>query len=96
VFNWAIWPDFTEIPSPQAPFMRFSELALGRPEVLGARRIAPVAAVHTVPAVGYHLDSGNGSLVFSGDTGVNEGLWKTVNAISNLKYLVIETAFSNK
>ena len=49
-----------------------------------------------MPAVGYHLDSGAGSLVFTGDTGPNDALWKLVNRIQNLKYLIIETAFSNK
>ena len=49
-----------------------------------------------MPAVGYHLDSGNGSLVFTGDTGPNDTLWKVVNRIRNLKTLIIETAFSNK
>jgi ribonuclease BN (tRNA processing enzyme) len=53
-------------------------------------------AVHTVPAVGYQLDSGKGSLVFTGDTGPNDALWAAVNRIENLRYLIIETAFSDK
>jgi len=96
LFNWAIWPDFSEIPSAEAPFMRYSEVELGRSVRIGARVVTPLPAVHTVPAVGYHLDSGSGSLVFSGDTGPNDALWDAVNAIENLKVLIIETAFSNK
>jgi ribonuclease BN (tRNA processing enzyme) len=49
-----------------------------------------------VPAVGYLLDSGKGSFIFSGDTAANDALWEVVNRTRNLKYLVIETAFSNK
>jgi ribonuclease BN (tRNA processing enzyme) len=49
-----------------------------------------------VPAVGYHLDSGRESLVFTGDTTTNDPLWAAVNKISNLKYLIIETAFCNR
>jgi ribonuclease BN (tRNA processing enzyme) len=96
LFNWAIWPDFTEIPSAEAPFLRYEELELGDSLELGGRRITAIPARHTVPAVGYHLDSGAASLVFTGDTGPNEALWKVVNRIANLKYLIIETAFSNK
>jgi ribonuclease BN (tRNA processing enzyme) len=96
LFNWAIWPDFTEIPSPEAPFLRYEELELGGSLELAGRRITAIPARHTVPAVGYHLDSGAASLVFTGDTGPNEALWKVVNRIANLKYLIIETAFSNK
>jgi ribonuclease BN (tRNA processing enzyme) len=96
LFNWAIWPDFTEIPTPQAPFLRYREIALGEPTRLAARTITPIPARHTVPAVGYHLDSGAASLVFTGDTAPNDSLWHVVNRIANLKFLIIETAFSNK
>jgi len=96
LFNWSIWPDFTEIPSAEAPFMRYEEVELGRTVTLDGRSFTPLPAVHTVPAIGYQLDSGGGSLVFTGDTGPNDELWKVVNRISNLKILIIETAFSNK
>src|SRR5688500_19443078 len=63
--------------------------------MLSARKITAIPALHTVPAVGYHLDSGAASLVFTGDTGPNDALWRVVNRIANLQYLIIETAFSN-
>jgi ribonuclease BN (tRNA processing enzyme) len=96
VFNWAIWPDFSEIPSAEAPFLCYEEIRVGRPVTLGERTITAIPALHTVPAVGYHLDSGAASLVFTGDTGPNDALWRVVNRIANLKFLIIETAFSNK
>jgi Cft2 family RNA processing exonuclease len=96
LFNWAIWPDFTEIPTPEAPFLRYQELEMGQAVSLAGREITAIPARHTVPAVGYHLDSGEGSLVFTGDTGANDALWRVVNRIGNLKFLIIETAFSNK
>jgi ribonuclease BN (tRNA processing enzyme) len=96
LFNWAIWPDFAEIPSAEAPFMRYREIEVGQPLKLGGRSIVALPARHTVPAVGYHLDSGSASLVFTGDTAPNDALWRIVNRIANLKFLIIETAFSNK
>jgi ribonuclease BN (tRNA processing enzyme) len=96
LFNWAIWPDFAEIPTPEAPFLRYEEIEVGTTVELDGRRITPLPAKHTVPAVGYHLDSGAASLVFTGDTGPNDALWRAVNRIANLRYLIIETAFSNK
>jgi len=96
LLNWSIWPDFTEIPTPEAPFMRYEEIEVGRSVTIDGREFTVLPAIHAVPAVGYHLDSGQGSLVFSGDTGPNDELWKIVNRISNLKFLIIETAFSNK
>jgi len=96
VFNWAVWPDFTEIPSKDKPFLRLSPLAPGKTVALDGRAITPLPANHTVPAVGYRIDSGQASLAFSGDTTVCDALWKAVNKIRNLRYLIIETAFSNR
>lgn len=96
VFNWVVWPDFSQIPSPQQPSMVYRPLEPNRPLLLDGRRITALPANHTVPAVGYHLDSGTGSLVFSGDTGPCPELWTKINAIANLKILIIETAFPNR
>jgi ribonuclease BN (tRNA processing enzyme) len=95
VFNWKIWPDFSEIPNAQQPSMRYQSIELGETVVLNGRRITTLPANHVVPAVGYQLDSGKASLVFTGDTTTNNALWKVVNKIENLRYLLIETAFSN-
>lgn len=96
IFNWAVWPDFTEIPNPENPFMQFHMIRQGEPIEIAGRKIVALPANHTVPAVGYQIDSGKGSLVFTGDTTVCPELWKVVNKIRNLRYLIIETAFSNR
>ena len=96
LFNWEIWPDFTVIPTPEQPFLRYQEVAVGKVIALDGRKITVLPAVHTVPAVGYQLDSGKASLVFTGDTGPNDALWEVVNRIGNLRYLIIETAYSDK
>jgi len=95
IFNWKIWPDFSEIPSARQPYMRYQAIELGETTDLNGRKITSIPANHVVPAVGYQLDSGEASLVFSGDTTSNDGLWNVVNKINNLRYLIIETAFSN-
>ncbi|HUY03466.1 MAG TPA: 3',5'-cyclic-nucleotide phosphodiesterase [Rhodocyclaceae bacterium] len=95
IFNWAIWPDFTTIPSEQ-PFVCFREIRLGQTVTLGSRAIAALPANHSVPAVGYHLDSGSASLAYTGDTSVCAEFWQEVNKISKLRYLIVETAFPNR
>ena len=95
IFNWNIWPDFTRIPSVENPYLRFESVSVGTTITLGARRFTVLPAEHTVPAVGYHLDSGSGSLVFTGDTIGTQEFWDVVNRIENLRYLIIETAFCN-
>jgi ribonuclease BN (tRNA processing enzyme) len=96
LFNWDVWPDFTVIPTPDEPWLRYREIEVGQVIELNGRKITVLPADHTVPAVGYVLDSGRGSLVFTGDTGPNDALWREVNALDNLKFLIIETAFSDK
>lgn len=96
LFNWSIWPDFTQLPTVDKPFMRFEPIQIGQEIDIKGRRITALPANHVVPAVGFHLDSGKASLVFSGDTTTNDALWKLVNKINNLKYLIIETAFCNR
>jgi ribonuclease BN (tRNA processing enzyme) len=96
IFNWAVWPDFTEIPTREAPSLRYQTIEVGKPVTLDGRSFTALPANHTVPAVGYHLDSGRSSLVYSGDTTANDELWQIVNKIGNLRYLIIETAFSNR
>lgn len=95
IFNWAIWPDFTTIPDSANPYMRFETMEVGDTARLNGRKITMLPARHTVPAVGFQLDSGQGSLVFTGDTTVNDEFWRVVNTIPQLRYLIVETAFSN-
>jgi Cft2 family RNA processing exonuclease len=96
IFNWSIWPDFSQIPTPGNPFMQYQALELGQTIEVKGRKITTLPANHVVPAVGYQVDSGRESLVFTGDTTTNDPLWKIVNKIANLRYLVIETAFCDR
>jgi len=96
LFNWKLWPDFAQIPDAQNPMLRYELIAVGGTVALNGRRITPLPANHVVPAVGYHLDSGRAGLVFTGDTTCNDALWVIVNQIANLKFLIIETALSDR
>ncbi|HXF67798.1 MAG TPA: 3',5'-cyclic-nucleotide phosphodiesterase [Burkholderiales bacterium] len=96
LFNWKLWPDFTQIPDARNPVLRYQTVTLGGTVALDGRRITPLPANHVVPAVGYWLDSGRASLVFTGDTTSNDELWVEVNRIPNLKYLIVETALPDR
>ena len=96
IFNWSIWPDFSSLPNAEQPRLRFEPITPGATVCLGERRITALPVNHTVPAVGYCLDSGAASLVFSGDTGPCAAFWQAVNRVPNLRYLLIECAFSDQ
>ena len=96
IFNWVIWPDFTEIPHYERPWMVFEPLSIGSVVSLGGRFVRSLPANHTVPAVAFHVYTDHASLVFSGDTAPNDEFWQVVNSVHNLRYLIIETAFPNR
>jgi len=66
---------------------------MGETVEVGGRKLTPLPVNHVVPAIGFRIDSGNASLVFSGDTTTCDALWEAVNRIPNLRYLIVETAF---
>ena len=95
IFNWHIWPDFNAIPNAAFPLLAYHEMKIGDNFRIHQKTITALPANHVVPAVGYQIDSGASSLVFTGDTAGGTDFCEAVNKIANLKYLIIETAFSN-
>ncbi len=98
LFNGVIWPDFTQLPSAEAPVLAFAPFAVGQVLAIGRHRIEVLTASHTVPAVGFAVladSDANGAWVFTGDTGPNPALWQRLRSLP-LAHLVIETAFSDE
>jgi ribonuclease BN (tRNA processing enzyme) len=97
IFNGVIWPDFTRLPSPEHPLLKFEPFTIGQTLPLNGRRIEVLPAEHTVPAVGFAVSaegSDRGAWVFTGDTGPNPALWRRLTGM-RIAHLVIETAFSD-
>lgn len=95
IFNGTIWPDFSRIPSADNPFLVFEPLQQGDVIDVSGHRIEVLPAAHTVPAVGYAVDTPAGHWVFTGDTCSNPAFWDRVNQLT-MAMLVIETAFSER
>lgn len=96
IFNWQIWPDFTCLPSEEAPVLRFQEMQPGTSVRVGNRSIEMIAVNHAVPAAGYRVQNGVGSFAFSGDTTSNEGFWEALNRHDTLDLLIVESAFPDQ
>ena len=97
IFNWTIWPDFSKLPSPENGLLNFSEIRLNEPLSLeGRHRITPFPVLHTVPAVGYAIETERGCFVFSGDTYATDLLWNFLNTLPRLDKLMIEVAFPDE
>jgi len=96
VFNWQLWPDFTELPSKESPVLKFIEMQPGEDVVLGGRRIEMIEVNHTVPAAAYLVESSDKAVAYSGDTTTNDSLWQRLNQLAALDFMIIETAFGEE
>ncbi len=103
IFNGVIWPDFTRLPSAEAPVLELVSFEVGEVLALNGKRIEVLSASHTVPAVGFGVecaaptspDQPRGWWVYTGDTGPNPLLWERLRRM-RVAHLIIETAFSNE
>jgi cAMP phosphodiesterase len=96
LFNDATWPDFTRLPSRQAPILELHPLpAAGACEIAGLT-VRWTRTAHPVHAVGYCLQSPAAGFLFSGDTTVTEELWTLAGDCPQLKLAIVETSFPNR
>jgi len=96
VFNWEIWPDFTQLPTADKPVLELHAMHPGDILSIDGRSIEMIPVNHNIPAVGYRVDSGTGAFAFSGDTTTNDTFWDALNAHSGLDLLIVESAFTNR
>lgn len=92
MFNNIIWPDFTKIPTTENPVLRFNELVTDQDYSIAGYTVRAIAVNHTVPAVGYKVCCGNKTIIYTGDTGPTETIWKYADEIDAL---IVEVSFPN-
>ncbi len=96
IFNWTIWPNFTELPHKTNAVLKFEAAEAGTVVELSGRQIEVISVNHAVPGVGYCVESDGRVFAFSGDTTSNENFWATLNKHDSLDLLFVESAFSDK
>jgi cAMP phosphodiesterase len=93
LMNNVIWPDFTRIPTPKAPVLTYKPFREGKDLAVAGLRIKPIPMNHPVPAVGFLVHDGKSSILYTADTGPNEGIWKEAARARNLKAIIVDTSF---
>ena len=96
IFNWEVWPDFTELPNASNPVVKFEVMAPGEIVTLNQRRIEMIGVNHSVPGAGFRLQNGGKSFAFSGDTTSNDSFWSALNEHHDLDILIVESAFADE
>jgi len=96
VFNWELWPDFTQLPDKISPVLKFIEMNPGDEVVLGERRVEMIDVNHTVPASAFVIETTQACFAYSGDTCTNESLWRRLNELDAVDFMIIEVAFGEQ
>ncbi|NQU16441.1 MAG: 3',5'-cyclic-nucleotide phosphodiesterase [Candidatus Saganbacteria bacterium] len=96
LLNNKIWPDFTKLPDPKHPILKYHPIKNNTPAKIDGLEIMTIKVNHVVPTVAYLLSDHDSTVMFSADTGATEEIWQVANKTKNLKAIFIDTAFPNK
>nr|WP_320133302.1 3',5'-cyclic-nucleotide phosphodiesterase [uncultured Holophaga sp.] len=96
LFNDELWPDFSLIPSPDNPIIRYSEIEPERTYEVGGLRITPIAVNHLVPCVGYLVEDDHAAFIFTSDTASTDRIYAVANATPRLGLFITEVSFPNR
>ena len=94
-FNDLIWPDFTKIDSKDGPTIRFVEVQPNAASEVDGYEVTPVLVNHTVDTSAFIIRHRDKSIVYGGDTGPTDELWRQVNALDDLQAVMMEVSFPN-
>src|SRR5215475_4342687 len=93
VFNNVLWPDFSKIPHPDVPVVKFRTLIEDVEQRVSDVWVTPVAVTHSVPAAGFVIHDGSSAVIYSGDTWPTEALWQASRNLRGLRAVILECAF---
>lgn len=96
VFNWSVYPRFSELKNDHGPVVEYREFQSGGSFDAAHLHVKSVAVNHKVAASGYIASDGRTSIGVTGDTAETEDIWKAFNATRDLKAVFIECAFPNE
>ena len=96
VFNWAIYPRFSELENDNGAVMKYQKIEAGAEFSVKHLHFKSVSVNHRVKTVGFVVSDGEMKFALSGDTAEMDDFWQVVNGEENLSVLLIECAFPNE
>ena len=96
VFNWNVYPRFSDLKNDYGPVMEYVPIPVGKPFTVAHLSVVAVPVNHIVPTVGLVVSDGRKSVAFSSDTAETEDFWKLLNEMKNLDALLIEASFPDR
>ena len=95
VFNWNVYPRFSELTNDYGPVMEYVPIPIGTEFKVAHLTVTAVPVNHIVPTVGLIVSDDQSTVAFSSDTAETEDFWKLVNLAPRLNALLIEASFPN-
>lgn len=96
VFNWSVYPRFSELSNAHGAVMEYRTLKTGEVAKVAHLDITPLEVNHRVPSTGFVITDERSTIALTGDTAELGEFWREVNAISDLKALLVECAFPDE
>lgn len=97
LFNWSLWPDFSEILClDQQPVIRWEQIIPDVPIQCSGKYITPYSVFHTNGSVGYWVTDERAGFLFTGDMSTTPALWQRFKAERKLKQVIIDCSFTNR
>lgn len=96
VFNWNVYPRFSELENDFGPVMQYIPIPVGQPFTVAHLTVNAIPVNHIVPTIGLIVSHNQTSVAFSSDTAETDEFWKAVNSTKHLDALLIEASFPNE
>ena len=93
LINGLIWPDFSRLPTPEAPILRWQPIEPYRDFKVGEYLVTAFPVNHSVPTLAFRVQRAGVSLVYTGDMGPTPELW---SAIDTPTAMIVEVSFPNE
>ena len=95
IFNWEIWPDFSEIMLPETdiPSMQYNIIDLDEEIILNNVSLKPIKTNHTDSSCGYVITKDDNATLFTADTFITNTIWDEVNQNNKINSVIIDVSF---
>jgi cAMP phosphodiesterase len=93
IFNWNVYPRFSEIKNEYGPVMEYIPIPTGEAFRIAHLTVIAVPVNHIVPTVGLVVADGKSIVAFSSDTAETDAFWDQINRGPRLDALLVETSF---
>ncbi len=96
IFNWKIYPRFSELTNDHGKVLEYSLVEPQKPFKVKHLEVLAVAVSHNSPSLGFLVSDGIVSIGITGDTSETSEIWNVYSECENLVAVFVECAFPDE